>query len=72
LQLDGKNRAMLRSTPQTGSFAKIAHRAIFKRSSLAGAGTLTRCGNSAPAFTRPATLTPFIAGPLGVMPNNHK
>jgi hypothetical protein len=62
---DGKKCAMLRSTPQTGSFAKIAHRAIFKRSALAGTGTLTRFGFAAPAFTRSATLTPFIAGPLG-------
>jgi hypothetical protein len=38
---------MLRSTPQTGSFAKIAHRAIFKRSALAGARTLTRFSFSA-------------------------
>jgi hypothetical protein len=49
LQLDGKNRAMLRSTLQTGSFAKIAHWAIFKRSALAGTGTLTRFSFSAPA-----------------------
>jgi hypothetical protein len=64
LQLDGKNRAMLRSTLQTGSFAKIAHWAIFKRSALAGTGTLPRFSFTAPAFTRSATLTPFIAGPL--------
>jgi hypothetical protein len=29
LYLEGKNRAMVCSSPQTGSFAKIAHRAIF-------------------------------------------
>jgi hypothetical protein len=67
LQLDGKNRAMLRSTLQTGSFAKIAHRAIFKRSALAGAGTLPRFGDTAPASTHSATQTPFIAGPLQVI-----
>jgi hypothetical protein len=55
---------MLRSTLQTGSFTKIAHWAIFKHSALAGAGTLPRFIFTAPAFTRSATLTPFIAGPL--------
>jgi hypothetical protein len=47
---DSSGHGMLRSTPQTGSFAKIAHRAIFKRSALAGAGTLTRFGFSAPSL----------------------
>jgi hypothetical protein len=57
---------MLRSTMQTGSFAKIAHWAIFKRSALAGAGTLPRFGFTALASIRSATLTPFIAVPLAV------
>jgi hypothetical protein len=47
LYLDGKNRATVRSTLQTGSFTKIAHWAIFKRSSLAGTGTLPRFDISA-------------------------
>jgi hypothetical protein len=66
---DAKNRAMLRSTLQTGSFAKIAHRAIFKRSALAGAGTLPRFGDTAPAFILSATQTHFIAGPLAFIVN---
>jgi len=57
---------MLRSTLQAGSFAKIAHRAIFKRSALVGAGTLPRFGDTAPAFIRSATQTHFIAGPLAL------
>jgi hypothetical protein len=45
------------------------HRAIFKRSALAGRGPdsyrdLTRCSFTAPASIRSATLTAFIAGPL--------
>jgi hypothetical protein len=55
---------MFRSTLQTGSFAKIAHQAILKRSDLTGAGTFTRCGDTAPAFNRSAMLTPFITGPF--------
>ena len=46
---------MLRSTLQTDSFAKIAHRAIFKLSVLAGAGILPRFGFTAPAFIRSST-----------------
>jgi hypothetical protein len=30
---------------------------------------VTRFGYTAPAFTRSATLTPFIAGPLGSIPH---
>jgi hypothetical protein len=67
---DGKNRAMLRSTLQTGSFAKIAHRAIFKRSSLAGAGTLLRFGDTA-SSTRSAMLTAFFAGQLWLIVDNN-
>jgi hypothetical protein len=70
MQQDGKNRAMLRSTLQAGSFAKIAHRVIFKRSALAGTRTLPRDSFSVPAFIRSATLTTFIAGPLGVIAPN--
>jgi len=41
---------------------KPRHASLFP----AGAGTLLRFGFTAPAFTRSATLTPFIAGPLAV------
>ena len=66
---DSKNRAMLRSPLQAGSFAKIALRAIFKRSALAGKGTLTRCGDSAPASMRSATFTVFYCRAVMVNSN---
>jgi hypothetical protein len=42
---------------------KPRHASLFQ----VGAGTLPRFGFTAPAFIRSATLTPFIAGPLGVI-----
>jgi hypothetical protein len=63
---------MLRSTLQAGSFAKIAHRAIFKRSALVVCRNSTPMTNlwSQPPFAQQRLLF-FIAWPVVLNAKTH-